>query len=88
MVIHEKSDKRGTLKPHEVEGWCVVTFKDHYQCYKTYVTTTKSERIFEIIELLSDKARFPFISTAEKLIRAAQVLTEALKHSATEVSYE
>lgn len=82
MVVHEESDKRGTWQLHGINGWYVGPAINHYQCWRTYITSTRAERIADTVQFFPHGTCMPYISSAEAATRAALQLAEAIKNPA------
>jgi hypothetical protein len=79
VVIHEKSNKRGTWAPHGTLGFYIGPAPDHYQCWRIYVTKTQSEQIGDTVEFFPQHGQMPTLTPAALVTSAALELTETIK---------
>ena len=52
VLVHQKPIQRASWSPHAVDGWYVGPAVEHHQCYKVYLTSTRSERITYTLRFL------------------------------------
>jgi hypothetical protein len=52
----------------------------HYRCQNVYITSTASERIVDTLEFFPHNSPMPQLSSADRLIMAANDMEDALKH--------
>jgi hypothetical protein len=57
ILIHETPSQRKTWSPQAVDGWYLGAAPVHYRCHRTYVPTTRSERIARTVEFFPPKLR-------------------------------
>ena len=50
VVVHEKPADRGSWAPHGLDGWYIGPAMESYRCFKTYIWSTKAERITDTLE--------------------------------------
>ena len=60
-IFNEKLNKRRTWGYHGVQGWCIEPAVDHCQCYKVYISNTRSERIIDTVSLFPENTTMPGI---------------------------
>jgi hypothetical protein len=79
VVIHTKSNKRGTWAPHGALGFYIGSAPDHYRCWRIYVTITQSERIGGTVNCFPQHGQMPTLTSAALVTSAALELTETIK---------
>jgi hypothetical protein len=79
VLIHEKPTQRRSWSPHGVEGWYVGPAMEHYRCYTCYVPRTQNTRISDTVAFFHHRP-LPALSSADKAMRAAVDLTDALRN--------
>jgi hypothetical protein len=52
----------------------------NYRCKNVYITATASERIADTLDFFSHNSSMPQMSSTDRVLMAAQEMTEALKH--------
>ena len=80
VIIHEKSIQHKTWAPHGKDGWYIGPAPEHYRCYRTYVTTTKSEWISDTVTFLHHNTKIPTVNPIDEVITAVNKLTKVLVH--------
>jgi hypothetical protein len=56
-----------------------VHYMHHYLCQNVYITSTASERIVDMLEFPPRNSPMPQMSSTDRLLMAAQDMTDALK---------
>jgi predicted RNase H-like nuclease len=59
----------------------------HYRCHHVYIASSASERIVDNLEFFPHNSTMPHISSIDRLLMAANDMTEALKHSHPDVPF-
>lgn len=86
LLIHEKPDNRRSWAPHAVDAWYLGPATQHYRCYRTYVWSTKTERISDTVEWKPKHVLFPHQNTSEQILSGTQQIIRALQAQASEPS--
>jgi hypothetical protein len=79
IIAHEKPGKRRTWVPHGQHGYYLVPAMHHYRCQNVYISATASERIVDTLEFFPHNYQMPQLSSADRLIMAANDMTNALQ---------
>jgi hypothetical protein len=87
VVAHFKPKARRTWAPRGEEAWYVGAAKDHYICYRFWMTGTNKKRIVDTLEFFPQHVKMPHLSTYELAIQAACELTFALHNPAPEAPF-
>jgi hypothetical protein len=53
---------------------------NHYRCKNVYITALASERIVDTLEFFTHNSPMPQMSSTDRILMAAQDMTDALKH--------
>ena len=80
VVVHEKPTDRGTWEAHGVDGWYIGPAMESYRCFKTYIWSTKAERITDTVEWFPHHFNMPKISDSELLIAATNDILKILQN--------
>jgi hypothetical protein len=80
IIAHEKPSQRRTWAAHGQPGWSLGPAMNHYRCQNVYVTATASERIVDTLEFFPHNSPMPQMSSTDRILVAAQDITDALKH--------
>ena len=80
VVVHEKPADRGTWSSHGVDGWYIGPAMESYRCFKTYIWSTKSERITDTLEWFPHHVTMPKASDMDLLIAATTDILKILQH--------
>ena len=80
VLVHEKLQKRGTWDCHGEEGYYIGSAMESYRCFKTYIKSTKGERITDTIEWFPHNYTMPGNSDVEMLVSATNDLLKLLKN--------
>jgi hypothetical protein len=59
----------------------------HYRCQNVYISATASERIVDTLDFLPHNYQMPRFSSTDRLIMAANDMTDALKNPHPEVPF-
>jgi hypothetical protein len=60
---------------------------NHYRCQNVYITATASERIVDTLELFPHNSHMPQMSSTDRILMAAQDMTDALKNPHPDVPF-
>ena len=80
VVVHEKPAERGSWDPHGVDGWYIGPAMESYRCFKTYIWSTKAERITDTVEWFPHHVTIPKSSDTEIIIAATKDILKTLQH--------
>jgi hypothetical protein len=80
IIAHEKPSQRRTWAPHGQPVWSPGPAMDHYRCQNVYITATESERIVDTLDVLPYNSPMPQMSSTDRILMAAQDMTDSLKH--------
>ena len=80
VLVHEKPQNRGTWDCHGEEGYYIGPAMESYRCFKTYIKSTKGERITDTIEWFPHNYTMPGNSDVEMLVSATNDLLLSLIH--------
>jgi hypothetical protein len=81
IIAHEKPGKLFTWAPHGQHGYSLGPAMHHYRCQNLYIAATASERIVGTLEFFPHNFPMPQLSSTERLIMAANDMSNALKKS-------
>jgi hypothetical protein len=87
IIAHEKSEKRRTWAPHGQHGYSLGPAMHHYRCQNVYISATASERIVETLDFFPHNFQMPQLSSTDRLIMAANDMSNALKNPHPEVPF-
>jgi hypothetical protein len=59
----------------------------HYWCQSVYITATASERIVDTLDFFPHNSPMPQMSSTERILMAAQDMTDALKHPHPDIPF-
>ena len=80
VVVHEKPTDRGSWEAHGVDGWYIGPAMESYRCFKTYIWSTKAERITDTVEWFPHHFSMPKTSDTEILIAATKDILKILQN--------
>jgi hypothetical protein len=80
IIAHEKPAKRRTWAAHGQPGWSMGPAMQHYRCQNVYIKATASERIVDTLEFFPHNLPMPQMSSTDRILMAAQDMTDTLKH--------
>jgi hypothetical protein len=60
---------------------------NHYRCQHVYIASTASERIADTLELFPHNSPMPQMSSTDRILVAAQDMTDASKHPHPDVRF-
>jgi hypothetical protein len=87
MIAHEKPSKRRTWAPHGQHGYYLGPAMHHYRCQNGCILATASERIVDTLEFFPHNFPMPQLSSTDRLIMAANDMSNALKNPHPEVPF-
>jgi hypothetical protein len=87
IIAHEKPSQRRTWAAHGQPGWSLGPAMHHYRCQKVYITATVSERIVDTLNLFPHNSPLPQMSSTDRVLMAAQDMTDALKHPHPDIPF-
>ncbi len=77
--VHEKTNKRGTLAYHLVNGWYLFTSPEHYCTHYCHVKHTKSKQLSNTVQLHHKHITNPSITHANKVMHAQAECIKAIQ---------
>ena len=80
VVVHDKPSERGSWDSHGVDGWYIGPAMESYRCFKTYIWSTKAERITDTIEWFPHHVSMPKSSDLEILVAATKDILKTLQN--------
>jgi hypothetical protein len=87
IIAHEKPVQRRTWAAHGQPGWYIGPAMHHYRCQNVYITATASERIVDTLEFSPHTSPMPQMPSSDRILMAAQYMTDALKHPHPDVPF-
>jgi hypothetical protein len=87
IIAQEKPGKRRTWAPHGQHGYSLGPEMHHYRCQNVYISATASERIVDTLESFPHNYQMPQLSSTNRLLMAANDMSNALKHPHPEVPF-
>jgi hypothetical protein len=87
IITHEKPGKRRTWAPHRQHGYSLGPAMHHYRCQNVYISATASERIVDTLEFFPHNYQMPRLSSTDRLIMAANDMTDALQNPHPDVPF-
>jgi hypothetical protein len=87
IIVHEKPSQRRTWAAHGQPGWSLGPTMHHYRCQNVYITETASECIADTLEFFPDNSPMPQMFSTDRLLMAAQDMTDALKQTHPDVPF-
>jgi hypothetical protein len=87
LIAHEKPSKRMTLAPHGQHGYYLGPAMHLYRCQNIYISSTASKRIVDTLEFSPHNYPMPHLYSTARLLMAANVLSDALKHTHPDVPF-
>jgi hypothetical protein len=87
IIAHEKPAKRRTWAPHGQHGYSLGPAMHHYRCQNVYISATASERIVDTLEFLHHNFPMPQLPSTERLIMAANDMSNALENPHPEAPF-
>jgi hypothetical protein len=80
IIAHEKPVKRRTWAPHWQHGYSLGPAMHHYWCQNVYISAMAIEQIVDTLEFLPHNYQMPQLSSTDRLIMAANDMTDALQN--------
>jgi hypothetical protein len=87
IIAHEKPRNRRMWAPHGQHGYSLGPAMHHYRCQNVYISSTASERIVDTLKLFPHNYQMPKLSSTDRLIMAAQDMTDYLQNPHPEVPF-
>jgi hypothetical protein len=87
IIAHEKPGKRRTWAPHGQHGYSLGPTMHHYRCRNVYITATASDRIVDTLEFFPHDYQMPQLSSTDRLLIAANNMTDALQNPHPEIPF-
>jgi hypothetical protein len=87
VIAHVKPSQRRTWAPHGHPGYSLGPAMHHYRCQNVYITSTYSERIVDTLNFFPHNSPMPQLSSTDRVLMAAQDMTDALKHPHLDVPF-
>jgi hypothetical protein len=79
-LLMKKTQQRRTWAPHGQTGYSLGPAMHHYRCQNVYLASTASERIVDTLYFFPHNSPMPQLSSIDRVLMAAQDMTNALKH--------
>ena len=79
VLVHEKSNQRGTWAPHGDDAWYIGPAFEHYRCYKVWTWETRRERETDTISWFPHNVRMPTPSALDRISAGINDIASALK---------
>jgi hypothetical protein len=87
IIAHEKPAKRRTWEPHRQHDYSLGPAMHHYRCQNVYISATASKRIVDTLQFFPHNFPMPKLSSTDRLIMAANDMSNALKNPHPEVPF-
>jgi hypothetical protein len=87
IIAQEKPGKRHTWAPHGQHGYDLGPAIHHYRCQNVYISATASERIVDKLEFFPHSYQIPQLFSTDRLLMAANGMSNALQNPHTEVPF-
>jgi hypothetical protein len=87
IITHKKKAKRRAWAPNGQHGYSLGPAMYHYCCKNVYILATASERIVDTLEFFLHNFQMPQLSSTDRLIMAANDMSNALKNPHPEVTF-
>jgi hypothetical protein len=84
-TAHDKPVKHRTWAPHGQHGYYLGPAMHHYRCQNFYILATASERIVDTLEFFPHNYQMPQLSSTDRLLIAANNMSNALQYPNPEV---
>jgi hypothetical protein len=85
IIAHEKPVKRRTWEPHGQHGYSLGPSMHHCRCQNVYISAKASECIVDTLEFSPHNYQMPHLSSTDRLIMAANEISNALQNPHPEV---
>jgi hypothetical protein len=87
IIAHKKPGKLRPWAPHGQHGYSLGPAMHHYRCQNVYISATASERIVDTLKFFPHNFRMPQLSSTDRLIMAANDMSNSLKNPHPEVPF-
>ena len=78
VLVHEKSQARGTWAPHGEDAWYIGPAFEHYRCYKIWAWETRRERETDTLTWFPHQLTMPTPSALDRISASINDLATAL----------
>jgi hypothetical protein len=87
IIAHEKPSQRRTWARHGQPGYSLGPSMHHYRCQNVYIASTPIEGVVDTLEFSPHNSPIPQISSADRLLMAANDMAYTLKHPHPDVTF-
>jgi hypothetical protein len=87
IIAHENPGMRRAWAPHGRHGYSLGPAMHHYRCQNVYISTTTSERIVDTLELFPHNYQMPQLSSTNRLLMAANDMTDAFQNPHPDIPF-
>jgi hypothetical protein len=70
VLVHEKTDKRGTWAFHCVDGWYLNTSHEHYRTHNCHIKDSRAERLSDTVQFKHKQLTNPELTPQDKIMHA------------------
>ena len=88
VLSYEMPTHRASWANKGKEGWYIGPARNHYQCYKVLIKSTKGIRIPQKVAFYPERSPMPTNSSTDRILEAATQLTHALNNLSPPVPFE
>ena len=71
VLIHNEPTTRKTWENHASEGYYIKTSREHFRCYKTWTTKTRSIQVADTVFFKHQYITMPTVSKVDTIVAAA-----------------
>lgn len=83
ILVHEKPTERRSWAPHAVDAWYVGPSMKHYRCFRTWVWSTRKERITDTVTWIPTQVKFPYPTPQQTILDSTNKIIIALQQTKT-----
>jgi hypothetical protein len=87
IIAHEKPSQQIAWTPHDQHGYSLGPAMHHCRCQTFYISSTASEMIVDTLEFFPHNSPMTQLSSTDRLLMAANAMSDALKHPHPDVSF-
>jgi hypothetical protein len=80
VVVHEKSQQRGTWAPHGEDAWYIGPAFNHYRCYRIWTWESRRERDTDTLTWFPQHVKMPTPSALDRIAASLHDLAQALQN--------
>lgn len=80
VLVHEKSQQRGTWPPHGEDAWYIGPAFEHYRCYKVWAWETRRNRETDTLSWFPHHITMPTPTAIDRIAASLHDLETALLH--------